>query len=490
MRNAWILLLTALFAACGGTGGSTVGLPVGTGGTGGGGGPGGGSTSSLAQLRIWVTDAPFPYSFVQSASVVIREVTVHERDRDRWDVAFSGESEIDLVPLTNGVETLLVDVDLAPGTYDEVRMIVDAGEVVLSPEAVTEGGNHVYNTANGRLFFPSGSQTGIKVKVENEIVVNTQLSSDLVLDFDLSRNFVFNGPATHPPGVKRVLFTPVVRAINASVAGSVEVTVLSDNVTPGDTSDDFPIEGATVRVLDADANVVATGSSDAQGVAVISVPPGTYDLELEASGHTSKTVTGADVTLANLTNLGSVTLVASGEIGGVVMSDGGTPSDDTDDVVVPDATLELRATGESGSPLDTTTSDASGLWRFGGLDAGGYDIAVSADGFEDGALTDIAAALETPGYTVLLAALPQDLTGTVTVPDGTDVTTVSVVVRNRAGVTVATASPASDGTYSAALVTGDYEVEFDDGATTKTLDVTMLGASPKPGAKVLDVTFE
>lgn len=485
MRYSCLLLLVAFVAACGGGGSrsdedsSSSGSP--TGGSSGG--------SSTSQLRVWVTDAPFPYEFVESASVVIREIRVHDLNADEWDVVFTGESEIDLVPLTNGVEMLLVEAEIDPGTYDEVRMIVEAGEVVLKPEAVAEDGNHVYNTGNGRLFFPSGSQTGIKVKIENDIVINTQLSADLVLDFDLSRNFVFNGPATHPPGVKRVLFTPVVRALNASTAGSIAVDVLSDNVTPSDTGDDFDIEGATVRVLDG-SDVVATQSTGADGEALISVPPGTYDVEIEASGHASKTVTSVVVTLANLTDLGEVVLVAAGEIGGVVMSDGGTPADDTDDVVIEGATVDLHNAGDAGSPLDSVTTETSGAWWFGGLDAGDYDIAVAAEGFVSGGLTDIAAALMTPGYTIVLEALEQDLTGTVTVPEGADVTTISIVVKNAVGVTVATTAPAGDGTYTMTLATGDYQVSFDDGAAPQIFDVAMVGADPAPAARILDVTFE
>jgi hypothetical protein len=385
---------------------------------------------------------------------------------------------------------LLVEASPDPGTYDEVRMIVEGGEVVLGPEAVVQGDDPVFSSENGRLHFPSGAQTGIKVKIENDIVVTTELSGDLVLDFDLARNFVFNGPVTHPPGVKRVIFTPSVRAINASTAGTIGVTVLSDNVTPADTSDDTPIEGATVRVLDAGGGVVATASTGADGRALVGVPPGTYDVGIEASGHESASVTGAVVVLANLTDLGNVVLAATGEIGGVVMSNGGTADDTADDIVIEGATVELRVAGEVGTPLATTTTDANGAWRFEGLAAGAYDIAASATGFNPGSLSGIAAEATTPGYTILLEALAQDVTGTVTVPEGVDVTTVTIEVKNAAGVTVETTSPAADGTYTVTLVTGDFEIVFDDGVTPQTVEVELVGADPAPTPEVVDVTFE
>lgn len=482
MRNWLALFLIGLIAACGGGGDAALS------GAGGGSIPGGG-TSQLAQLRVWVTDAPFPFASVDSATVVIREVRVHERTTDSWSTVFSGSREIDLVPLTNGVELLLVDATVPVGTYDQVRLIVDAGEVVLKPTAVVQD-DHVFNTADGDLFFPSGAQTGIKVKIENDIVVTTQLSSDLLLDFDLSRNFVFNGPVTHAPGVKRVLFTPSVRALNVSTAGSVAVTVLSDNVTPANSGDDFPIEAATVRLLDGSATVVATGTTGADGKAVVSVVPGTYDVEIEASGHTSKTVQNVAVVLANLSAIGDVTLVASGEIGGVVLSDAATDMDPSDDVVVAGATVELRAAGAAGTPLATTTTDASGMWRFDDLDAGDYDVTVIATGFVSQTVEDIAAELTTPGYTILLEALTGDLTGTVTVPDGTDVTSIEIRISNAAGVVVKTINPAADGTYTATLATGSYRIVFDDGVAPQNFDRDIEGASPPPTPVTLNVTFE
>jgi hypothetical protein len=290
--------------------------------------------------------------------------------------------------------------------------------------------------------------------------------------------------------VKRVLFTPVVRATNASTAGSLALTARSDNVTPADATDDFLLEGATVRIRAGDGTVVATQGTAADGTALISLPPGTYDVEIEAAGHTSATLTDVPVVLANLTDVGSVVLVAAGEIGGVVMSDGATAGDTLDDVVVAGATVELRAAGETGVPLATTETDGSGAWRFEALAAGTYDLAVVAEGFVPGALPGVAAELETPGYAILLEALTQDLAGTVTVPEDADPTAISIVALNRAGVIAATTSPAADGTYTVALATGDYEIVFDDGdagAPPQTFDVTMVGATPP---QTLDVTFE
>ena len=100
---------------------------------------GGGSSSSATSdgpnFKLYVTDAPFPGDLVESATVVIREVRVRDTEGG-WQVVFSGSEEIDLVPLTGGVVSLLTEIDLEPGSYDDMRLIVDAGTVVLSCSGV------------------------------------------------------------------------------------------------------------------------------------------------------------------------------------------------------------------------------------------------------------------------------------------------------------------------------------------------------------------
>jgi hypothetical protein len=460
-------------AACGGGGG-------GLGGTGGAGGLGGAGGPTASTLRILVTDAPFNFDYVESASVVIQEVSVHEKDSDAWTTVFTGSQEIDLVPLTNGVSELLVAAEIEPGTYDKVRLIVDAGTVVLTEDAVVDGDSHVFDTEAGNLLFPSGAQTGIKVDIDDEIVVVTSLSSDLLLDFDLSRNFVFNGPVTHAPGVKRVIFTPHVRASNVSTQGSLTLRAMSDQLTP-ETSDDIPLSGATVSVFTAgddplvDAPVASTLTDEA-GQATVSLLPGTYDVFVEADGHDPATVAGAVVVLANLTDLGDVVLAANGMVSGVVSSDGGTPLDTADDLLLAGATVEVRRSSDS-SLVTTVATDASGFFEVPDLEAGDYDLTISATGFETLSVPAVAATIGGAGTPYLLHALPTLVHGTVTVA-GEPAVGATVEARNAADVLVASTTTAEDGTYSLTLGTGSYTIVFTAGAETTSEAVVLVGADP------------
>jgi hypothetical protein len=465
-------LALGTLAACGGAGG----------------GPSIGGDSGV--LKVFVTDAPFPYSLVESASIVVREVRARDTSTDSWVVLFSGEAEIDLVPLSGGVSELLVSAAVPPGTYDEVRLIVDGGEVVLSPDAVVEGDSHTFTKENGGLHCPSAAQSGVKVKMDEPIVVVTQLSSDLTLDFDLSKNFVFNGPMTHAPGVKRVLFTPVVRATNTSTAGSVAGTVWTDNATPGDTTDDTPLAGATVSVADPDGVEAASGPTDAAGAFSFSVAPGTYDVTASAAGHDSATVEDAQVFLANLTDVGAILLAATaGEITGTVLSDGATPADPADDTVLAGATVEAFLQGETVAAASTTT-DAQGAFQFAMLAPGTYDLAVSAAGFTSLTLVGIVPTASGTGTVATLAALTAMLGGTVSDTTATPIAGVDVTVVNSGGITVATAVTDASGQWSATVATGSYEVTFSDPVSllTTTLPVVVVGAEPPPTV-TLDATL-
>ncbi len=458
------LLLATVLAACGGGSGSPADVPTGP------------------NLKIYVTDAPFPSDLVESASVEINEVRVREKDLG-WQTVFTGSAVIDLVPLTGGVSALLVEAELPPGVYEEVRLIVEAGEVVLSPEAVVRGDSHTFNTANGGLFYPSGAQTGIKVKLDTDITVVGQLTSDLTLDFALDKNFVFNGPMSHAPGVSRVIFTPVVRAVNSSTAGSVELLVLSDNATPGDGTDDEGVAGATVRALDAADAEIATGLTDADGLIILQLPAGTYTIEVEAENH--ETLTSGDVVVpaANLIDLGPILLAATGgEVTGTVMSDGATPGDDADDVVLAGATISATLQGSTNPPVVTTTGESGGF-RFEDLAPGTYDLAITAAGFADGAVADVVPTLGGTGVLVSLVAYTRTLTGTVT--DGAAVPAalsgVQVTATNAAGVALPSTTTGAGGTYSLVLPTGSYTVLFAAAAPstdTNTLSVTVVGTDP------------
>jgi large repetitive protein len=197
-----------------------------------------------------------------------------------------------------------------------------------------------------------------------------------------------------------------------------------------------------------------------------------------------------DVVLANLTDVGTVLLAAtSGEIAGVVMSDGGTSADTADDVVVEGVTVDAYDAGTSTLAASVTT-DSSGAYRFDSLAPGDYDLAFTMAGFADGSLTGrTALASGNDGNDVTLVAWQRTLTGTVADTSATPLSGVSVTAVNAAGVTVGTTTTDGSGLYALVLATGTYQVTFDDGAgTTSTPAVAVEGTDPISD-QTLDVTL-
>jgi hypothetical protein len=90
--------------------------------------------------------------------------------------------------------------------------------------------------------------------------------------------------------------------------GRISVTVLGDNGTEFDDTDDILIEGATVTVLDEFDTEITNQLTDEFGNAEILLLPGNYTVLIEADDHNSEELTGVAVSISNVTALGEVTL--------------------------------------------------------------------------------------------------------------------------------------------------------------------------------------
>jgi len=139
---------------------------------------------------------------------------------------------------------------------------------------------------------PSGSQTGIKVNFSPPITV-TEGQTVLVVDFDVSQSFVFQGPRDHPNSIS---FKPVLHATAMDVVASI-----SGTVTP-------VVAHATVYAI-AGTDTVQTAFADVTTGAYTLhfLPPGNYIVAAKATGFTTA-VSGALV-LGNAQLLTGVNLI-------------------------------------------------------------------------------------------------------------------------------------------------------------------------------------
>ena len=477
MRSStWLLalgLIVPLLVGCGSasTGSDHLGSdPAGTGEN--------GAPPMGGMLRIAVTDDPFPIDAVLEASVEIGRVEAHVQELDAWVVLSEETFTVNLVGLSNGIVEEIVDVAVDPGTYDKFRFITGLGRVVLDPDKATVADEsrlqevtidgelrdgYVFTVEDGGVKFPSGPQTGIKVNVDPPIVVTTGLSGDLLLEFDLGRNFVFNGPTTHKPGVKRVLFTPSVKASNETTNGSVAVVINSDEILLEDDSDDLPLEGAEVWLVDDAGTKVTQTFSAADGMAVLSATPGTYTLKADKFGFVEGEIASVEIVLANLKTEDPLALVPSDlVVTGTVYTDAGTSGETETDDDYPIAGVAVTLHLASSALSDAKTTDSDGLFTFERLEEFTYDLTFSKVGFTT---FDTTWAPADGPMTVRLNPLRQAVAATIKDGDDAAVASATVTATDEFG-NEWTATTNSSGEAAFTLPTGTYTFTATDGTDT------------------------
>lgn len=234
--------------------------------------------SGKGTVVLKLTDAPFPADLVAEANVTIDWIRLLETETDEMEdeeedeykpstVLLELEEELtfNLLELSNGVTAVLTESDEIPtGIYKEIRLhIVDAG-IVLKDGTEFD------------LKIPSGSSSGLKIKVEPFLEVEEGAYSEVLLDFDVSRSFVMRGNMNHGIGkVNGFIFKPVVRAVAQveSNAGEISGVVID---TLGNV-----IENAQLT-LTAGEDTITSAQIDEDGYyAMIGVLAGDYTLQCE-----------------------------------------------------------------------------------------------------------------------------------------------------------------------------------------------------------------
>ncbi|MFS4466466.1 DUF4382 domain-containing protein [Maribacter sp. 2210JD10-5] len=249
------------------------------------------------RLILKLTDAPFPYDLVSEANVTLFKVEARKVDDEAVEENDMADNEtlpfitlmeqeisVNLLNLTNGVTQILADVEIPQGTYDLIRVYVKGVNVVLT---------------DGRTFdlkVPSGEQTGIKVFLKPGITVVGGLSTDLLLDFDVSRSFVAKGNLKKVDGIRGFNFKPVIKASNLSTSGS-----LLGNVITIEDEIEKALEGVQISVLAADT-VNTSSFTDADGnYMIMGLETGSYKAIAEFEGYTSSDTLDIQITAANKT---------------------------------------------------------------------------------------------------------------------------------------------------------------------------------------------
>ena len=254
------------------------------------------SGDKTGRFIVKLTDAPFPFELVSEANVTIFKIDARNSSMEEDDpgagedaaspfvVLMEEEVEVNLLDLTNGVTETLVNQDFPVGNYDLVRIYVKGVNVVL-----TDGTTY-------DLTVPSGSQTGIKVFISPGLTVEGGLTSELLLDFDVSRSFVPQGDLSSVNGITGFNFKPVIKASNVSTTGTLGgmvTTTVEETVTP--------LEGAQISVFAADTLNTTTFTDVDGAYTIMGLAAGTYEIMVELEGYASQETEGIQITAANKT---------------------------------------------------------------------------------------------------------------------------------------------------------------------------------------------
>lgn len=247
-----------------------------------------------AHMKVNLTDAPGDY---QQVNIDVQGLRIHytpagsdsaesdtaESDYDgEWiDLPFEPMS-VNLLELTNGVDTLLTEADLEPGHYKELRLILGSDNSVMVDSTITD------------LKVPSGQQSGYKVKFQTDLEAGEEI--EVTVDFDAGRS-------VHKAGNSgKYILKPVLKAFMED-GEEVEVGSITGNVEPAEASPNvFAIMG--------DDTAATTQTDEDGGFLLQGLEDGQYDVSLEPTNeqYADTTITDVMVEEDEKTDLGTITL--------------------------------------------------------------------------------------------------------------------------------------------------------------------------------------
>ena len=241
------------------------------------------NNGDTGKLIIKITDDPFDISYIESATVTITKVEIRKEDDDEgypFLVLSEDTVTFDLIDLRNGITEDLLSVEIPVGNYDLIRLYV--GEASLKIKNQPD----VF-----KVKVPSGEQTGIKIFISPSVKIAGGLTSEVLLDFDLSRSFVMRGNLAAAK-MNGFIFKPVIRASNLSTAGRIE----------GIVSDTTNLRIADAKVWIQQDTVLATSFTDTLGYyAFIGIPEGTYSISATRENYDTVAYSGIKVVAGNRT---------------------------------------------------------------------------------------------------------------------------------------------------------------------------------------------
>jgi len=206
-----------------------------------------GPSSRSGRLIVYLTDSP---GAVDAVYITFSDISAHI-DSEWVTVHLKADSTINLLDYSNGKTLILAQDDVPAGRYTQIRVAIKSARIIADGSSFS-------------LDVPSGAQSGLKFGLNLDVQPGN--SYELVIDFDVSRSIVVNGPKNALGSYK---LKPHIRIISKPVTGSIAGIVTN--------ASDLPVAYA---IQDADT-ITSTMVDPMSGSFVLAfLPPGSYTVAL------------------------------------------------------------------------------------------------------------------------------------------------------------------------------------------------------------------
>lgn len=244
--------------------------------------------SSKGRLVVKLTDAPFPLDLIDQALVTIDKIEIRkatdslsaeeEGGISPFIVLSQETQQFNLLDLRNGITADLLTMTIDTGKYDLIRMHVTESQIILK---------------DGTSFKLKVPGSGIKIKINPGLTVEGGITSEVLMDFDVSKSFAIQGNIKAKNGIRGFTFKPVVRAVSQVKSSSISGKVVD---TTG-----APVVNAFVELIQGDSVLTSSLTSETGEYTMIGVPAGTFEMVCGKEGFTLQQVTEVQVILKKKT---------------------------------------------------------------------------------------------------------------------------------------------------------------------------------------------
>ncbi len=231
--------------------------------------------SGQGTVTVKLTDDPFPFDFVTEANIGVAKVELKNAIGE-YVVVFEGNSNFNMVGLTNGSTKNVVTTNIKKGTYQEARVTLNAASIKLS---------------NGTSFdMNADAQRFYVVSISPVLEVEEGEASDILFDLDINDSFEFEGAwmGDWVPNVASILgcsFDAHFRACDLDKTGEIEgkVTVSGE-----------ALENAYVYI-EVNGQEITTQTEANGSFTFIGIAEGSYTVSVETKENGSTSVTNIQV---------------------------------------------------------------------------------------------------------------------------------------------------------------------------------------------------